>query len=503
MTVFLEQAIHLIRHPLLLITLALVLLLYEKLSRRPETRLPRIPFGFFILFLIFTGLAPYMAQVGWEGLNRFFDVGALIALYFGIIRVIAFFVVDYIIGTRKAIAVPAITRDVILVVLYVIIIMIVLRQKLNIDIASLVATSAVLTAIIGLALQDTLGNLFSGLALNVEKPYKLGDWVTFDKYRGQVRGMSWRSTTLLTPENETIVIPNNVISKSHIVNYSDPSTFIVSGFFLGVEYSATPSRVRDVVLATLKSHPEILQHRELEVRLADFGEYAIKYEVRYWIDIRDDYERSERIRAEVMGRLWYSLRRAGIRIPFPTRVQYQARVPDKTEVVARIAEVLARIDLFASIPSEEQVLLAKAIAVVEFAEGEEVVCQDNPGDSMYIIDQGICEIFVKGPTGRRIGIATLNKQGDFFGEMSLMTGAKRSATVAAKTDVILYEIAKEDMLLLLEKNPAISTTISELLAKRLEERTSALAHADVSEVFVKPPTAGQILQKIKAFFYLT
>lgn len=501
MAAFVDQFVGIINRPMLLISLIAILLIYGRLVNISKRSLPKIPLGFFILFLILSLIGPYVDTANWPSLGRTIHVLAIIALWFGIIRISAFILIDYVIGPRKAISVPTITRDLILVILYVIAVMVILRQQLNIDVTSLVATSAILTAVIGFALQETLGNLFSGLALNVEKPYKIGDWVTFDKYRGQVKGMSWRSTTLLTAEHETIVVPNNVISRSHIVNYSDPSSFIVSGFIIGLEYGAPPNRVRDVIMGTLRNQQEIDQSREIEVRVLDFGDFAVKYEVRYWIDIGDDLECADRIKSQVMTHLWYDLRRASIKIPYPVKVQYVGKDPDPAEHITAIAGALKGVDLFTTLKEEEVEILAKFIDCQEYAEGESVVKQNEPGDCMYIVAHGYCSVMVTTLTAKDLNVATLGP-GDFFGEMSLLTGDPRSATVMAKTDAALYRIEKQDMLKLLETNPAISTTLSEALARRLTERQTVIDTAKTDEASTKPPTATQILFRIKNFFGL-
>lgn len=496
-----QQITNIIRHPISLSAL-IALSIYTIYARKPNNRAPQVPFGFLILFLVLSLLSPSIEQLNWPTLYRFFRVATISSLWFGIIRIAAYICLDCFIGQRKSIAIPRITRDLFLVILYVIACMIILRQELNVDITSLVATSAILTAVVGLALQETLGNLFSGLALNIEKPYKIGDWVLFDKYRGQVRGISWRSTTVVTSENENIVVPNNVVSRSHIVNYSDPSTHIVSSINFGVSYDTPPNKMRDVVFETLRANPEVLSAEEMECRLVDYADHAIKYEIRYWVDIKDDYESADRIKSEIMTSLWYRLRRANIRIPYPIRVQYQAREELRAEVVDKIDHALKAIELFTTLKPEERRMLAESIDRQEFEEGAIIVRQDDPGDCMYLIAEGNCAVHVIGPRGREIAIASL-KAGEFFGEMSLMTGAARSATIKATSDAVLYRIEKGDMLALLEANPTITTTISEYLARRIDARSSAIAAADISEVIQRPPSAGQILQRIRSFFRIS
>ncbi|MBI4238489.1 MAG: mechanosensitive ion channel family protein [Deltaproteobacteria bacterium] len=477
---------------------AIALLLYFRWAGRVWKRLPQLPLGFFIVWLLLESVAPLLTRLAWHGLLAWVAALATIALYFGLIRFAAF-AIESVVGKRRRVAVPGIVRDVVLVILYVIVILVVLRQQLHLDLTSLVATSAVLTAVLGLALQETLGNLFSGIALNVERPYKLGDWVAFDKYRGQVREMGWRSTTILTAENEAITIPNNLISRSTIVNYSDPSTLIVSGFFLGIGYEIPPNRVRATVLELLRAHPQVHGGSEMEVRVVDFGESAVRYEVRYFVDIREGYECTEHIKSELLTHCWYRFQRDGLRIPYPTRINYQGREPTPEALGAEIGRVLANVEVFSPLQADDRRLLAARVDQLYFARGETVVHQGAAGDCMYVIAKGGCEIVVSSPGRQSVVVARMGP-GEFFGEMSLMTGEPRSATVVATDDLMVYAIDKEDMLAVLEAHPTLSAAISEILALRLAQRTEALASAGPAEPHTLPPNAGQILQRIRSFF---
>lgn len=474
------------------------LLGYGLLSRR-YFRLPKIQLGFFILFCLLKIAALFAGRFP-EILNRqILDVLAILALCFGIIRSGITLFIEYVIGPKKAITIPAITRDVVLVVLYLIVMMIVLREKLNIDVTSLVATSAILTAVIGLALQDTLGNLFAGLALNIEKPYQLGDLVAVDKYKGQIHGINWRSTILLTPEHESIVIPNNVISKSHIVNYSDPSSLVISTFTIGIDYSVSPNRVTEVVESVLKKNPKVLSDKPMEVRLINFDAYAIQYEVRYWVDIAAVGALA--LKSDIMKQLWYTLRRESIPIPFPTRVHFQGKETPQEESLSRVKVFLENIAFFRVLSPIDRDFLVQSVLPLQFARGEIVFHQGKPGESMYIVADGECDIRVKNTKGREKSISTLTP-GEFFGEMSLMTGEPRRATVVAKTDCLLYEVQKGPILKLLESTPHLGEIFSEHLAYREKVRAAVLQELDITEKFeVEPPqTARQILHRIKTFF---
>lgn len=478
----------------------LILLATYEVASWFAPRLPDLPVGFFVIWLACGLLQPFVDHIGYGDFARGLGVLSTLSLTFGCIRTFVF-IVERVVGQRLKIVLPTITRDVLLVIIYVIAIMVVLRQRLGVDVSSLVATSAVLTAVIGLALQETLGSLFSGLALHLEKPYKLGDWVAFEKYRGNVRGMGWRSTTLITTDREIITIPNNVISRGQIVNYSDPSTIIVAGCSIGLEYAAAPERVIACLKRVIVEHPGIRQdHAHLiDVRVQEFADSAIRYEMRYPVDIAQGLSAVDRVRSILLSRLWYELRRSGITVPFPIQMHMDVVPPDAKALCERIELRLREVPLFAELTPEYLTQLATGVQQQLYAPGEMIVREGESGDCMYVVLAGTAMVTTQQSSRDTVVLATLGA-GDFFGEMSLLTGEPRTATVCADSDVELLCIGKAAMQTLMRDDPRVSEQMSEVLAGRASHRQFSLAAAEANAAAQSLPTAKQLLTRIRDFF---
>ena len=183
----------------------------------------------------------------------------------------------------------------------------------------LVATSAVSAVVIGFALQDTLGNAFAGLAIQSEKPFHVGHWIRVGDFEGRVAEVTWRATKLRTKTGNFVVVPNNIVSKEAITNYSEPAQPARLDVDVGVSYDATPNTVKAVMLRALSNAPRVLRAPAADVRMVSFDASAITYRARFWIE---DYEFDEEARDEVRCAIYYAFLREGIEIPYPIQVEY-------------------------------------------------------------------------------------------------------------------------------------------------------------------------------------
>jgi len=371
-----------------------------------------------------------------------------------------------------------------------------LHKKGGVNLASLLTTSAVLTMVIGLALQDTLGNLFSGLALQTEKLFQIGEWISFREHVGQVVGMTWKSTLIKTLENEVVYIPNNVISKEIVKNYSRPEPSHVAYIDVGIQYEAPPNRVREVILDVLSENPKVLKVPPPQVRLVNFGDHSITYQVRFW---NSDFEGERLLKADIMNQIWYALKRNGIEIPFPIRdvrlhhVTVSEAAKAQAGLRAEILSSLKKIQVLGQLPPEDIDSLASRVSLETYGNDEAVVHQGEEGDSMFIIHRGCCDVYLE-DDGRR-HVATL-KDGDFFGEMSLLTGERRTATVVAKGDAEVFVIDKRSFSDILKAHPAFSEILGQSLVKRQTELAAKQGRKE------EPSTSAtsQLVSRIKSFF---
>jgi len=483
-------------HPLVLAGLVLLLILYQTAARKSRA-LPQIPVGLIIIYLILeivdVLLRPY--EIGkW---SKYMDVATTIALYCVVARFLVAAIMEVWLKKMRKAPLPSITRDFVLAVAIIVIVLWVLRSVGGINLASLLTTSAILTAVIGLALQDTLGSFFAGISLQIERPYQIGDWIACKGYEGKVVGINWRTTRIMTRLSEMIYIPNNEITKDVIKNYSQPDTDHIVIIEVGVEYGAPPNKVKKVILDVLKTHPNIVQEFNSTVRLVKFNDFSVDY---YIITKLNDLSREPLIMSEVLNQLWYALRRNGIRIPFPIRDVNMRQVDvekEQADQLAWIQKSIRRIPILKSLSDENVQQLAQGVLVEQYAVGEEIVHQGVEGDSMYLIQSGLCDVIVEKTGSHSQRVASLGS-GDFFGEMSLLTGEKRTATVRAREDSVVISIGKDAFKEIIISRPEISEGLAAALAKRQAELKEATKEVRVVEANTKT-----FLTRIKSVFGLS
>ncbi len=361
-------------------------------------------------------------------------------------------------------------RDLLTLTLWSLVVMVVLRTFFRIDVTPLLAVPAVLTVVIGFALQETLGNIFSGLTLQISRPFQPGDWVRVADKVGRVHDVGWRATTIVTRANEWLDIPNAQLAKDPLFNYGKHA--VADEVSIGLSYGEPPNRVREVVLGVLRDVPDVLRHPEPEILAWEFGDYAIRYRVKYWLA---DYGLSEQIHARVVSGLWYALRRHGIEIPFPIRtlVLSQERRVEESEALREIAVELRGVDFLHALDEDEMRILSGAVRVRQFGAGEALVREGETGDAFYIIRRGVVDVTANGADGRPVHLNELTRPA-FFGEMALMTGEPRNATIRARTDAEVLEMSRSGFTELFKRHPAAAAQMSEIIAARLSQRREAL-----------------------------
>ena len=186
----------------------------------------------------------------------------------------------------------------------------------HLPIDNLLAAGGVLGIILGLALQSVLSDAFAGIALNIERPFQVGDWVQVGGIHGEIIEINWRATRLRTTDNNYLIIPNANIAKDHIVNFYAPDRRHALRVTVGIEYSAEPNRVKKILSDAARTVDSVSNDQEPTVRITQFGDFAITYEVKYWID---DHAHYQEINDAVRTAIWYALKKADIKIPFPIR----------------------------------------------------------------------------------------------------------------------------------------------------------------------------------------
>lgn len=381
--------------------------------------------------------------------------------------------------------VPAIVQDVLTIAVFAVTATLVLEEKL-------LTTSAVGAVVVGFALQDTLGNLFAGLAIQVEKPFRVGQWVRIGTHEGRVQQVTWRATKLFTKAGQSVTVPNNVLSKESILNYSEPTAATRLEVSVGASYLVPPNEVKDALREAVRNAPLVLSTPEPLIVIDTFDASAITYSVLFWID---DFGRDRLARDQVRTSIWYTFRRRGIEIPWPIQVHYERTEPSGVEPVrhAAVARLLGAVDLLTPLSDAERDTLAQACAEHLFAAGECIVRQGDAGDSMFLVLSGSVRVRIE-PSGQELAVIGA---GGVFGEMSMLTGETRTATVLATDDTRLLEIDAATFRDLAVQHPGLLEQVSAVVERRraglAEAQATGIASGHVS------PSQASILTRIQRF----
>lgn len=397
----------------------------------------------------------------------------------------------------KRIDAPTLVRNIFTIVAFTIFFLITFTILFPaVNVGALFTTSAIFGVILGLALQDTLGNFFAGISLQADRPFQVGDVITVgaQRHTGVVEEISWRAIKIRTFTNHVVLIANSTAAKEPIEVFPRGNLNARVVFF-NTLYSDSPAKTIHVVREAVRETDNVSEKVAPVVRVRNLGDNGVEYEVKYWLE---DYAKYNDTDALIRQRIWYAFRRAGLNFAYPTRTLYVER---HTAAAMRdgdggaIVERLSAVDLFAPLSVEETGMLAQAAVRHVFAPGEIVIRAGEPGSSMFVVHNGRVSVQVN-DNGRPRTIATLN-EGDFFGEMALFTGEPRTANVVALEETEVLEIGHAAMKRVFDNNPDLVESLSFIIAER---RQGLASHEDPSATASQ--TSAGILSSIKRFFGL-
>jgi small-conductance mechanosensitive channel len=351
---------------------------------------------------------------------------------------------------------------------------IVLATVWNADLAGLITALGVSSIVIGLALQDTLGSVMSGIALLFERPFSVGDWLRVGDLVGQVIDINWRSVRLQTFEHEMVVIPHKLISSDIIRNFSRPLPIHAERIRIGFSYSNPPNLAKHVLRTTALETQGILPIPEPQIFTLSYDDSAITYEVKFFIE---DYGNLEEIRDRFMSRLWYAAQRNNLTIPFPIRTLYHFHGPTSHAegTTKKFAESLQAIPAFVPLDKPENLdMLAQGITLQHFGTGETVVRQGALDDALYIIISGQAKMTTRDETGQEHTVLPLNS-GEFFGEMTLFSGENSPISITAVNDLEVMMLSSTVVNQMIERQPSFAREISQILEIRRRAVQEAIA----------------------------
>jgi small-conductance mechanosensitive channel len=411
-------------------------------------------------------------------------------------NLVTYLMVDIYFYYRMKGEVPSFLRDLFTSLIYIFFAMTMLRVIFHLDISSILTTTTVLTAAVAFAMQTTIANFFSGFYVQNDRNLRLKTWIALKEQDvvGEIVNVGFRYTTLKSLDNTRVMVPNNYIMQNIVTNlgYSDAYDRTRIVLKVGLGYELPPEKAIAILTRILMQDKDIVNDPPPSVRLRNFADSCIEYDLVYMLK---DYHTCYVTKGNVLARIWYAITREGHSIPFPHRevISKVSREPFVFDG-ERIRALLRETEILQSLSEEELLGLLERVHIRVFATGEEVVRQNEQGDSLFIVLQGELKVFLD-----EAQVGTLST-GEIFGEMSLLTGERRKATVAASTEVRLVEIRKAEIEPLIHSNAALLDRLSAILASREEAN---IEHRERMEIAVADPGRKETFRmKLKAFFNL-
>jgi len=418
---------------------------------------------------------------------------AATALIFFVVRLVDVLVFDIAMSRRRNVIAPQLMRQILGLVLYFLLFAWALNAILTIDIRPALAGGAVIAAILGLALQDTLGNLFSGMALHLEGGFEVGDVLHSGEYMGVVENVSWRATRMRGFNNQVIVLPNSVIARERLEVFPH-NNLNARVLQIGVDYHVAPATVIGILMQATAHVEGVARERPCIVRIGAFSDSAVVYEVKYFTR---DYALRDRIDADMRKAVWYALHRNDIAFATPIR-SYAPYTPPKLESAVAssdIAQRLEEVDVLTPLSQEQRASIANVTKVHVYSRGEAILRAAAAGDSMFVVHSGTVSIRISDPGATGGAEVAQLGPGSVFGEMALLTGEKRTADVIAITDVVALEIGKDSLQPILQNNPELAGAISEKVMERQDHLAMVRAENEEEE-------SQSVLSRIRAYFGL-
>lgn len=343
----------------------------------------------------------------------------------------------------------------------------------GLELSGIVTTSAVITAVLAFSMQDTLGNILGGLALQLDNSVDVGDWIKLDDLVGKVVDIRWRHTAVETRNWETVIVPNSQLMKSKfsVLGRRDEQPVQWRRWIsFNIGYQTSPSRVIETVQEAIRKAdiPNVASQPEAQCVLMDFDSSYGRYALRYWLT---DLQHDDTTDSDVRDHVYVALQRAGILFAFPEHNVHMTTESEKrqqnkqTKLVQTRINALHKIELFNSFREDELLTIAQGLKHAPFAKGETITHQGAIAHWLYMLIEGEADVYLEIPGQAKRKLSTL-LPGNYFGEMGLMTGAPRTATVIATTDAECYLLDKTTFETILKNRPELAEEISRTLVSR-------------------------------------
>ena len=470
------------------------------LKRRAGVQLGLFFRLFCLILAFYAAIAVYGVHAPWR-----YHVGAAAILLSTalIVALVNRYVWDFYFEKKRQTPIPHFLREVFGGIIFLIVLLLILSYGYHAEaqLKGLLAGSGVVAIILGFAGQNFFAGIIGGISIQINRPYKVGDWLKVGDTYGEVREINWRSTRLCTNDNIYLDIPNNEMVQHTITNLSYPTRTHFMRLHINAEYGVPPNRVKDALMRATIQVPGVEKNPPPQVYVSEYGDSAIVYQIKFAMTTHSGYYE---VRDGIYTNAWYELKRQHITIPYPIRTLRVDRSAARgVEEEHREARTILRSESLFDCLSDKQINnLVMQSRVGHFGRGEQVIEEGAEGDSMFVLLRGTAEVLVS-RNGSSIAVANLNG-GDCFGEMSLLTGEHRTATVRAKTDCQIMEIGKPVMAEVLRDAPNCLEKLSELLAQRKMETEGVLKGAGRAgeNALKERQYTASFLQRLRTFFQL-
>jgi small-conductance mechanosensitive channel/CRP-like cAMP-binding protein len=416
--------------------------------------------------------------------EQFAAAATLLALGYLAVRLVSLAVFESLLARRMGIEMPRLARDVVTLIAYLLVTVVILRASLGLDIATLLVSSAVITVVIGLALQETLGGLLAGLALALEQRLEAGEWIELHGTVGRVEELGWRSLLLRTTLDERIVVPNSDVARTRLRLLGRGDRAVAVPIRLGVSYAVPPHEAKRVLERVGEETVGVGAGLRVQALVHEFAESAVVYEVRLWT--REPWRVAD-LTDTFLTRAHAALAREGMEIPFPQRTLHRAPARLPAASAARCRAAMAACELFRGLPDSALAAAAQDSRWLAFAPGETVTRQGEESSALYVVASGAATVVHDEDVVGRVG------PGDVFGEFAFLMEVPRVATVRAETALEVVEVDSNALRALLREHEDLLGELAERVAQRqrvLAERELMLAQQQAPKGFAGVVLAG-------------
>lgn len=365
---------------------------------------------------------------------------------------------------------PTILRDLSLLLIGTAFTVVIVQQQVRINLVSLVTASAVLTAVIGLAAQETLKDLFAGITMQLDPPFRIGDWIALGETRGTVSSLTLMNTVLWTADGSQVVLPNSLVGAEQLKRFrpEDPLGVQIT---IGLDYGFAPAQALQLLRRVVQRNGRVLRDPAPNIWIDSYGESAIHYTVLAYQAGSSAYGMRD-LRSALLQDIWYALRRHGQSIPYPVRdLLTSRRHPDPAQPLVdlplqRRCDWLAQNAIFSGMSPVQVEQLAASSRVLAFAPAEAVVVEGDQDDDLYQLISGSLQVSRKQAGSDEEMLVTVLHPGDIFGEMSLLLDAPRSATVRALEEVVLLQVSRTHLAPLMADDPLLLEQLAAVVSQR-------------------------------------